>query len=191
MAITLHGMKAFLLNFLLHPGRLGGGVGRGVLLADSFHRFSSEHPRGCTKSRQFCRRSLHGEIGWRSLCFALYLFICLFIICLFIACLCVCFLIIFKRLVVASCINYVVQRFWKGRKWLFLWSFVAVLVGQLWIILLSCGFDARCDVKLAFIFNLLLLLFIPIYTKVQFLCINQCIDLVCKLVYWFPLRDNY
>ena len=26
MAITLRGMKAFLLNFLLHPGRLGGGV---------------------------------------------------------------------------------------------------------------------------------------------------------------------
>ena len=70
---------------------------------------------------------------------------------------------------------------------------MAVLVGYLWIILLSCGFDARCDVKLASIFNLLLLLFIAVYikVKVKFLCINQCIDLVCKSAYWFPLRDNY
>ena len=30
-----------------------------------------------------------------------------------------------------------------------------------------CGFDARCYVKLAFIFNLLLLLFIPICIKVK------------------------
>ena len=35
----------------------------------------------------FCEESLHGEIEPRSLCFALYLFIYLFIICLFIVCL--------------------------------------------------------------------------------------------------------
>ena len=50
---------------------------------------------------------------------------------------------------------------------LFLWSLVAVLVGSLYIVLLSSGFDTRCYVKLAFIFNLLLLLFIPIYVKVK------------------------
>ena len=61
----------------------------------------------------------------------------------------------------------------------------------LWFILFFCGFDTACDEKLAFIFNLLLLLFMPIYNKVQFLYINQCIDLVCKSVYWFPLRGNY
>ena len=104
--------------------------------------FRMNTPGGCTKSWSVCRGSPHGEIGWRSLCFLLCLFIYLFIICLFIVCLCVCFLIIFKGLVVGSCINYLVQ---------------------------------------------------PIYIKVKpwFLCINQCIDLVCKPVYWFPLRDNY
>ena len=35
-------MKAFLLNFLVRPGRGGAGV----LLLDSFHTFSDEHPGG-------------------------------------------------------------------------------------------------------------------------------------------------
>ena len=48
-------MKAFPLNFL---------VGGGFLLADSFRRFSGEKPGG-----------VHGKIGWRSLHFALSLFI--------------------------------------------------------------------------------------------------------------------
>ena len=116
-----------------------------------------------------------------------YLFICLFIVCL-----CACFLIIFKELFVGSCINYVLQRRLKGWRWrwLFLWSCVAVLMSQLWFVLFPCGFDGKFNESFAFIFNLLLLPFIPIYTKIQFLCINQCIDLVCKSVYWLLLRGN-
>ena len=48
-----------------------------------------------------------------------------------------------------------------------LWgNYVADLVGYLWLILFSYGFDAGCNEKFAFIFNLLLLLFVPIYIKI-------------------------
>ena len=79
----------------------------GFLLADSFHRFSAEKP-GELHEILVCGGSPHGEIGWRSLCFRLCLFICLFITCLFITCLYVCFLITLRKLFVASCISYVV-----------------------------------------------------------------------------------
>ena len=91
-------MKAFPLNFM---------VGGGVLLTDSFHRLSGEKPGELDKIL-VCGGSPHGEIGWRSLCFTLCLFIYLFIICLFIACLYVCFLITLRKLFVASCISSVV-----------------------------------------------------------------------------------
>ena len=61
-------MKAFPLNFLV---RWVGGGGGGVLLGDSFRRFSGKKPGG-----------VHGKIGWRSLHFGLSLFI-LFIVCVF------------------------------------------------------------------------------------------------------------
>ena len=84
-------------------------VGGGFLLTDSLHRFSGEKPDELHEIL-VCRRSAHSEIGWRSLYFALCLFIYLFIICLFIACLYVCFLITLRELelFVTSCINYVV-----------------------------------------------------------------------------------
>ena len=93
-------MKAFPLNFL---------VGDGFLLTDSFHRFSGENPAALHEIL-VCGGSPHGEIGWRNLCFALCLFIYLFIICLFIVCLHVCFLITLRELFVGSCINYVAER---------------------------------------------------------------------------------
>ena len=83
------------------------GEGGGFLLKDSFRRFSGEKPGGLHEIL-VCRGSPHGEIELRSLCFALCLFIYLFVICLFIACLYVCFLITLMELFVASCINYVV-----------------------------------------------------------------------------------
>ena len=79
IVITLRGMKAFLVNFL---------VGVRFLLADSFHSFSGEKPGGCT------------------LCFELCLFIYLFVICLFIVCLCFCFLFTLRELFVGPCIKY-------------------------------------------------------------------------------------
>ena len=91
-------MKAFPLNFL---------VGGGFLLTDSFHRFSSEKSRGLHKVL-VCGGSPHGKIGWRSLCFALCLFIYLSIMLLFVACLYVFFLIALRELFIGSCINYVV-----------------------------------------------------------------------------------
>ena len=87
IAIPLRGMKAFPLNFV---------VGRGVLLTDSFQRFSSEKPGGLHEIL-VCGGSPHGEIGWRSLYFVLSFFIYLFLICLFIACLCICFLITLRE----------------------------------------------------------------------------------------------
>ena len=87
IVIALRGMKAFLVNFM---------VGSGFLLADSFQRFLSEKP-GELHEVLVCGRSLHREIGWRSLYFVLSLFIYLLIICLFIACLCVCFLITLRE----------------------------------------------------------------------------------------------
>ena len=99
--ITLRAMKAFLLIFLVN---LRGGME--VLLADSFHRISGEHPGGLHEILVF-RESPHGEIGWRSLCFVLCLFICLLFVSLLFV-LCVSFLIIFKGLVVGSCISHAV-----------------------------------------------------------------------------------
>ena len=124
-------MKAFPLSFM---------VGCGFLLTDSFHRFSGEKP-GELHKILICGGSPQGKIGWRSLCFALCLCVYLFIICFFIACLYVRFLITLRELFVASCINYVVQRRedYGG-------GYFCVLMGQLWLNLLSIGFDARQDV---------------------------------------------
>ena len=91
-------MKAFPLNLL---------VGGEFLLTDSFQKFSSEKPDGLHEIL-VCGRTPHGEIGWRSLCFAQCLFIYLFSMYLFIACLYVCFLITLRELFVGSYINYVV-----------------------------------------------------------------------------------
>ena len=91
-------MKAFPLSFM---------VGGQFLLTDNFHRFSGEKS-GELHKILVCGGSPPGEIGRSSLCFALCLFIYLFIICLCIACLYVSFLITFGELFVASCINYVV-----------------------------------------------------------------------------------
>ena len=71
------------------------GWGGGVLLADSFHRFSGEHPGGLHKISivlptisargNWMEKLVFCAIGWRSLCFALYLFVYyLFIHCLFV-----------------------------------------------------------------------------------------------------------
>ena len=87
IVIALRGMKAFLVNFML---------GGGFPLADSFQRFLSEKPGGLHEVL-VCGRSLHREIGWRSLYFVVSLFIYLLIICLFIAGLCVCFLITLRE----------------------------------------------------------------------------------------------
>ena len=97
IVIALRGMKTFPLNFLVRGW---------FLLTDSFHRFSGEKPGGLHEVLVY-RGSPQGEIKWRSLCFALCLFIYLFIIYLFIACLYVCFLITLRELFVSSCINYV------------------------------------------------------------------------------------
>ena len=75
-------MKAFPLNFMV-----GGG-------------WVSEKPGGLHEIL-VCRGSPCGEIGLRSLCFALCLFIYLLVICLFIVCLDVCFLITLRELFVA------------------------------------------------------------------------------------------
>ena len=91
-------MKSFPLNLL---------VGGEFLLTDSFQKFSSEKPDGLHESL-VCRRTPHGEIGWRSLCFAQCLFIYLFIMYFFITCLYVGFLITLRELFVGSYINYVV-----------------------------------------------------------------------------------
>ena len=77
------------------------------LLMDGFHRFSSEKSDGLHEIL-VCGESPHGEIGWRSLCFALCLIIYLFIMRLFIAGLYVCFLITLRELFFGSGINYVV-----------------------------------------------------------------------------------
>ena len=76
-------------------------VGGGFLLTYSFRRFSGEKPRELHEIL-VCGGSPHGDIGWRSLCFVLCLFIYLFIIYLFIACLYICFLITLRELFVAS-----------------------------------------------------------------------------------------
>ena len=90
IVITLRGMKAFPLNFL---------VGDGFLLVDGFHRFSVEKP-GWLHKISVCRGSSHGEIRWRILRFALPLFICLLFAYLFIVCLFMClFFVYFKRAV--------------------------------------------------------------------------------------------
>ena len=88
-----------------------------------------------------------GEIGWRSLYFVLSLYIYLFLICLFIACLCICFLITLREQLCG----------------LAPWGAISVF----WPNLFSCGFDAGCDEKLAFFFNLLLLLFILLLSIVS------------------------
>ena len=62
-------MKAFPLNLL---------VGGEFLLTDNFQKFSSEKPDGLHEIL-VCGRTPHGEIGWRSLCFAQCLFIYLFV----------------------------------------------------------------------------------------------------------------
>ena len=79
--------------------------GCGFPLTENFHIFSGEKPCGLHEVL-VCGGSLHGEIGRRSLYFALCLFIYLFIICLFIACSYVCFLITLRELYVGSYTNY-------------------------------------------------------------------------------------
>ena len=74
-------------------------------MTNSLHRFSGEISGGLHEIL-VCGESPHGEIGWRSLCFALPLFIFLFINCLFIACLYDRFLITLRELFVGLCINY-------------------------------------------------------------------------------------
>ena len=64
--------------------------GRGwVSLADSFHNSCVKKP-GRLHEISVCRGSPQGKIERRSLCFALYLFIYLFVYYLFIYCLFVC-----------------------------------------------------------------------------------------------------
>ena len=154
-------MKAFLLNFL---------VGVGFCWRTVSTYFWVKNPGGCTKSR-FPEDLRTGQLGgeafvWR----CVYLFVCLFV-CLFVVCLSVCFLFDLRGLFVGSCVDYVVWCRWCGWGWvwgwLFLWSFVAVLVGLLWLVVFSCAFDAGCYERLAFIFNLLLLLSISLYTIVK------------------------
>ena len=69
-------MKALSLNCLV-------GEGGGFVLADSFHIFSLEKLGGLHEFL-VCGGSPHGEIGWRSFCFAQCLFIYLFIYCFFV-----------------------------------------------------------------------------------------------------------
>ena len=87
----------FPLNFL---------VGGGFLLTDSFHRFLNEKPGGLHENL-VCRGSLHDEIGWRSLCFAQCLFICLLFVYLLLVSM-FAFLITLRELFVGSCISFVV-----------------------------------------------------------------------------------
>ena len=98
----------------------------GFLLVDSFHIFLSKTPGGLNKISIFVG-SLHGEIGWRSLCFAL----CLFVYYLFIFWKCVCLLFIYFKgavcWVMHQCCGLVLWG--KGCEGLFLWICVAVLVG--------------------------------------------------------------
>ena len=97
----LRGMKAFLLNFLVRPGGVGGGVrgvrgGRGSvggqfpqifeLTPGELHEISVGLPRNSAQG------------NWmEKLAF-----------CAVIVSLCVCFLIVFKGLAVGLCISYVV-----------------------------------------------------------------------------------
>ena len=152
---------------------------------DSFYRFLGEKPGGLHKI-SVCGRSPQREIGWRSLCFVLWLFICLFII-FFIYCLFVCLLFIYFYRAVCWVMHQLCGLvLLEGGKGVAISMELFGGFGGLalaLLILFSSVLDAGCDEKLAFIFNLLLLLCIPVYTKVYFLCINQCIDLVCKLVY--------
>ena len=67
--LLLHCVELRQLSFL---------AGGGFLLTDSFHRFSSEKPDGLHEIL-VCGGCPHGKIGWRSLRFALCLFIYLFI----------------------------------------------------------------------------------------------------------------
>ena len=77
IVITLRGMKVFQSNFL---------VGSGFPLVKVSIDFWMNRPGDCSNS--VCRKSLHGQIGWKSFCLALclfiYLLIYLFIICLLI-----------------------------------------------------------------------------------------------------------
>ena len=87
----------------------------------------------------------------------IYLFVCyVFIYCLFV----VCFLITLRKLFDGSCIDYVVQH--RGA-WRAICVFWWVTSG-----LFSFGYDAGYDEKIAFFLNLLLLLFIAIYTIVKY-----------------------
>ena len=157
--ITLHGIKTFLLNFLM---KWGGGW---ISVGGQFPQFLGEKPKGLHKI-SVCGGSPHGEIGCRGLCFAQCLFICLLFVCLLFVCVFAFYLLIQSCLLGhASIRGERTGEGGMGRKgdggWLFLCSCVVVF-----IILFSCGFDAGCDEKLAFIFNLLLLLLIAIYIKV-------------------------
>ena len=76
IVIALRVMEAFPLNIL---------AGGGFLLTNSFHRFLSEKPGGLHEIL-VCGGSPPGEIGWRSLRFALYLFICLLCVYLLLVC---------------------------------------------------------------------------------------------------------
>ena len=95
IVITLLGMKAFLLNFLM----VVVGVTGGFLLEDIFPKFLSEALGGLREISVY-GGSPHGENGWRSMCFALCLFIYLFIICSFIVCVSAFYLLLRRRLLV-------------------------------------------------------------------------------------------
>ena len=90
IVITLHGKKNFSNEFPGVEGGGGGGRGGGVRVIS------------------VCRVSGYREIGWDSLCFALYLFVYLFSNCLFIYFCCVCFLFPLRELFIESCISYMV-----------------------------------------------------------------------------------
>ena len=104
IVITLLGMKAFLLNFLVVVVLVVGVTG-GVLLADIFHKFLGETLGGLCEISVY-GGSPHGEIGWRSMCFALCLIIYLFIICSFIVCVSAFYLLLRSCLLVHASIMW-------------------------------------------------------------------------------------
>ena len=154
--------EVFLLNFV---------VGVGFCWRTVSTYFWVENPGGCRKSR-FPEDLRMGKLDGETFVLrCVYFFVYLLFVCLL--------FIYFKGAVCwvmhESCGLAPLEG--GGRwGWLFMWSFVAVLLGLLRLIVFSCGFDAGRYEKLAFTFNLLLLLPILIYIIVKYgLCVKTSV----------------